>query len=64
MDAKNVSTGKPKVGGAIWRAPVGTTLPKDTETALDAAFKELLFFSQESLLVTFLLSPVRALYKA
>lgn len=47
MDAKNVSTGKPKVGGAIWRAPVGTTLPKDTETALDAAFKELGYCSED-----------------
>lgn len=40
-DAKNVSASKPKVGGAIFRAPLGTELPKDTETELNAAFKEL-----------------------
>lgn len=40
-DAKNVSTGKPKVGGAIFRAPLGTTLPTDATTALDAALSHL-----------------------
>lgn len=47
MDKKNVSTGKPKVGGAIWRAPLGTTLPKNTEETLDAAFKELGYCSED-----------------
>lgn len=34
----NVTTGKPKVGGAIFWAPIGTIIPIDTTTALDAAF--------------------------
>ena len=37
--ASNVSAGKPKLTGAIWAAPKGTTLPTDTATALDNAFK-------------------------
>lgn len=40
-DATNVSTGKPKVGGAIWRAPLGSVLPTDATSALDAAFVNL-----------------------
>ncbi|MCD8087130.1 MAG: phage tail protein [Oscillospiraceae bacterium] len=36
--ATNVSTGKPKVTGAIYRAPSGSTLPTTAAEALDAAF--------------------------
>lgn len=32
--ALNVTTGKPKVTGGIYRAPLGTTLPTDATTAL------------------------------
>lgn len=39
--ATNVSTGKPKVGGAIYRAPLGTALPTDAKTALTEAYKNL-----------------------
>lgn len=47
--ATNVTVGKPSVGGAIWRAPTGTTLPEDTTTALDNAFKCLGYCSDEGL---------------
>lgn len=48
-DVKNVTAGKPKVGGAIFRAPLGTTLPSDAVTALDAAFKALGYCSDDGL---------------
>lgn len=46
-DAKNVTAAKPKVGGAIWRAPLGTPLPTDAKTALDKAFKCLGYASED-----------------
>lgn len=49
MVTSNVTAAKPKVGGAIYAAPVGTTLPTDTATALDAAFKELGYVSDDGL---------------
>ena len=39
--SSNVSAGKPKVTGAIFIAPVGTSLPTDSTTALNSAFVEL-----------------------
>ena len=49
MDVKNVSVGKPKKGGAIFRAPLGTTLPTDAKTALDPAFKPLGYCGEDGL---------------
>ncbi len=45
----NVTTSKPKVGGAAYCAPVGTALPTDASTALNAAFKPLGYISDEGL---------------
>lgn len=47
--AAYVTAGKPKVGGAVFRAVAGTTAPTDATTALAAAFKDLGYCSEDGL---------------
>lgn len=47
--SQNVSTAKPKVGGAVWTAPLGTTLPTDSLEELDPEFKSLGYISEDGL---------------
>lgn len=49
MDNKNVTAGKPKVTGAIFVAPVGSTLPTDAVAALDKEFVSLGYASEDGI---------------
>lgn len=46
-NSAHVSVGKPKVGGAIFRAPLGTALPTDATTTLNEAFENLGYISED-----------------
>ena len=48
-NAMNVSTGKPKITGAVFRAPLGTQLPTDATSQLDPAFVGLGYVSDGGL---------------
>ena len=48
-NAGYVSAGKPKIGGAVFRAVKGTTVPADATSALDAAFKSLGYCGEDGL---------------
>lgn len=43
----NVSTGKPRVAGAVYRAPKGTALPTDATTALATAYVDMGYISED-----------------
>lgn len=47
--ATNVTTGKPNIGGAVYTAPLGTTLPTDATTALGSSFVCLGYVSEDGL---------------
>lgn len=49
MDAMNVSSGKPKTTGSVFRAPLNTALPTDAKSALDNAFAQLGYCSDAGL---------------
>lgn len=46
-DVMNVSTSKPKVGGAVARAALGTALPANADSALNVAFTSLGYISED-----------------
>jgi len=48
-DATNVSTGKPKAGGAVFTAPLGTTLPTTASADLGTEFDCLGYCSDDGL---------------
>lgn len=49
MTTSYVSAAKPKIGGAVYRAPLGTTLPTDSSSSLGTAFKELGYVSADGI---------------
>lgn len=48
-DTNNVTYAKPKVGGAVYIAPLGTDLPTDAQSTLGTEFKALGYISDDGL---------------
>ncbi len=48
-NTQNVSTGKPRVAGAVYRAPLGSVLPTNATSELASAYKELGYISEDGL---------------
>lgn len=48
-NVNNVSVGKPQIGGSIYVAPLGTTLPTDANTTLNEAFKQMGYASEDGI---------------
>lgn len=46
-NSANVTAGKPRIGGGIYIAPAGTTLPTDAKTALSGDFIALGYVSED-----------------
>lgn len=48
-NSANVTAAKPQIGGAVYVAPVGTTLPTDATSTLDLSFRSLGYISEDGL---------------
>lgn len=51
-DKDNITIGRPKVGGAIYYAPAGSTLPTDASTSLSEAYVNLGYVTEDGVTVS------------